>query len=42
MPDTGNFDQTRDRGAVPGWSEAFAALPLDAPDAGGWQRWASP
>lgn len=35
MPDAGNFDQ--DRHPL-GWGEAFTALPLETPDAGGWQR----
>lgn len=39
MPDAGDFDRDNDqRGATIGWSEAFAALPQEVPDAGGWQR----
>lgn len=39
MPDAGDFDRDNEqRGAAIGWREAFAALPQEAPDAGGWQR----
>ena len=39
MPDAGDFDRDNDQhGARMGWSEAFAALPRESPDAGGWQR----
>jgi hypothetical protein len=39
MPDTGDFERLdAPRGASLGWGDAFAALPQDAPDAGGWQR----
>jgi hypothetical protein len=34
MPD----DRNPSPAPLAGWSEAFAALPLEAPDAGGWQR----
>ena len=44
MPDVGGFnsnmperDNTRHGGGI-GWGEAFAALPQESPDAGGWQR----
>lgn len=39
MPDTGDFDRHNEpQGATLAWGDAFAALPQDAPDAGGWQR----
>lgn len=39
MPDTGDFDRHNEPQGVPlAWDDAFAALPQDAPDAGGWQR----
>ena len=39
MPDTGDFDrQNAPQGATLAWGAAFAALPQEAPDAGGWQR----
>ena len=39
MPDAGDFErEDNPRSASSGWGEAFAALPQDAPDAGGWQR----
>lgn len=39
MPDAGDFDRDHDaRGIHMGWGEAFAALPQESPDAGGWQR----
>lgn len=39
MPDTGDFDrQNEPQGATLAWGDAFAALPQEAPDAGGWQR----
>jgi hypothetical protein len=39
MPDTGDFDRQHEpQGANRDWSDAFAALPQDAPDAGGWRR----
>lgn len=39
MPDTGDFDRLgQPQGAARGWGDAFAALPQDAPDSGGWQR----
>lgn len=45
MPDAGSFengmpdrDENPVRGDVAGWSNAFAALPQESPDAGGWQR----
>ena len=44
MPDVGGYEPRRlprgddPRGAHARWSDAFAALPKDAPDAGGWQR----
>jgi hypothetical protein len=39
MPDTGDFDhQNEPQRATRGWGDAFAELPQDAPDAGGWQR----
>lgn len=39
MPDTGDFDRHDEpRGAPCSWGDAFAALPQDGPDAGGWQR----
>lgn len=34
MPDDRNLSQSMPAG----WGEAFAALPLETPDAGGWQR----
>ncbi|QIL19961.1 hypothetical protein [Thermomonas sp. HDW16] len=34
MPDAGDFDRNKTRS----WSDAFAALPQEAPDNGGWQR----
>lgn len=38
MPDAGDFEK-RDASASPAsWGDAFAALPQQAPDAGGWQR----
>ena len=44
MPDVGGFnsnmperDNNRHAGGI-GWGEAFAALPQESPDAGGWQR----
>lgn len=39
MPDAGDFERdTQARAADPGWGDAFATLPQDAPDAGAWQR----
>jgi hypothetical protein len=39
MPDAGDFERDNDaRDAHMGWGEAFAALPQESPDAGGWQR----
>lgn len=39
MPDTGDFaHQAEPQGTIRGWGDAFAALPQEAPDAGGWQR----
>jgi hypothetical protein len=39
MPDTGDFDrQNEPQGATRGWGDAFAALPQEDPDAGGWDR----
>ena len=39
MPDTGDFDRLgQPQGAARGWGDAFAALPQEAPDAGGWRR----
>lgn len=43
MPDAGGFetgvpDNNAPHGANIGWGEAFAALPQETPDAGGWQR----
>lgn len=39
MPDTGDFQHRNEPvGATRGWSDAFAALPQEAPEAGGWQR----
>ena len=39
MPDIGDFERDRHRhGGGIGWGEAFAALPQESPDAGGWQR----
>jgi len=40
MPDAGDFERDmQERGAASqGWGDAFAALPQEAPDAGGWQR----
>lgn len=39
MPDTGDFDRHNEpQGATLSWGDAFAALPQEAPDAGGWQR----
>lgn len=37
MPDAGDFDRDP-RGPSSGWGQAFAALPQEVPDAGGWQR----
>ncbi len=39
MPDTGDFEHRNGpQGATPGWGDVVAALPQEAPDAGGWQR----
>ncbi len=38
MPDTGDFERNGDARAPGHWASALAALPLDAPDAHGWQR----
>ena len=39
MPDTVDFQRDDEQHrATNGWGEAFAHLPQDAPDAGGWQR----
>ena len=38
MPDAGGFEANERHDAGSGWGEAFAALPLESPDAGGWQR----
>jgi len=39
MPDAGDFERDSDQhGTRMGWGEAFAALPQETPDAGGWQR----
>ena len=39
MPDIGDFERDHHRhGGGIGWGEAFAALPQESPDAGGWQR----
>ena len=38
MPETGDFDRTNASASPAGWGDAFAALPQDTPDAGGWQR----
>lgn len=39
MPDTGDFDrQNEPQGATLAWGDAFAALPQEAPNTGGWQR----
>lgn len=39
MPDTGDFPHRNEPvDATRGWSDAFAALPQEAPEAGGWQR----
>lgn len=38
MPDTGDFERMGDARAPGDWASALAALPLDAPDANGWQR----
>ncbi len=37
MPDAGEFERDQRDGDI-GWGEAFAALPQETPDAGGWQR----
>ena len=37
MPDIGDFERDHHRhGGDIGWGEAFAALPQESPDAGGW------
>ena len=39
MPDIDDFERDHHRhGGGIGWGEAFAALPQESPDAGGWQR----
>lgn len=39
MPDAGDFDHDRSQARRYGdWGRAFAALPLQTPDANGWQR----
>ena len=39
MPDAGDFNRDDDpRDAGIGWADAFAALPQESPEAGGWQR----
>ena len=39
MPDAGDFERDDNRhGGGIGWGEAFAALPQESSDAGGWQR----
>lgn len=39
MPDAGDFDrQNEPQAATFAWGDAFAALPQEAPEAGGWQR----
>lgn len=38
MPDTGDFDNRNASASPTSWADAFAAVPQDTPDAGGWQR----
>jgi len=39
MPDIGDFERDNNQhGGGIGWGEAFAALPQESPDAGGWER----
>ncbi|HSD15915.1 MAG TPA: hypothetical protein VLC71_01480 [Thermomonas sp.] len=38
MPDAGDFEKDGASASPASWGDAFAALPQDAPDAGGWQR----
>lgn len=38
MPDTGDFDRNNASASPASWGDAFAALPQDTPEAGGWQR----
>jgi hypothetical protein len=38
MPDTGDYDHRNSLQGGPRWGDAFAALPQQAPDAGGWER----
>ena len=38
MPDAGDFERDEAQRGSPGWGDAFAALPQETPDSGGWQR----
>ena len=38
MPDIGDFDERGAPASPASWGDAFAALPRETPDAGGWQR----
>lgn len=38
MPDAGDFEKTNASASPTSWGDAFAALPQETPDAGGWQR----
>jgi len=38
MPDAGDFEKACASDSPLGWGDAFAGLPQDTPDAGGWQR----
>ena len=38
MPDAGDFEKRAAPASPASWGDAFAALPRETPDAGGWQR----
>ena len=38
MPDAGDFEKSSASASPASWGDAFAALPQDTPDAGGWPR----
>ena len=38
MPETGDFDRNNASASPASWGDAFAALPQDTPETGGWQR----